>query len=150
MHARTHSCTYPRARIIRENVMHPREERTRTHTHTDTYGLLTCDTFTTSRSRVCIRARARVDTRTSHSSYAAIYEPFARLNTIGHGSFAKGKKRDAVAVINKAPYHTCCTLINSKSRSCAKQRLTSMGTTPYVTMCGAEKKYQSRTRCIFR
>lgn len=32
-------------------------------------------------------------------------------------------------VINKAPHTTCYTLINSKGRSCAKQRLTSTGTT---------------------
>jgi len=34
----------------------------------------------------------------------AIYELFARLNAIGHGSFAKGRE-GTVAVINKASYH---------------------------------------------
>lgn len=49
---------------------------------------------------IYVCGRARVNTQ----AVRAIYELFARLNAIGHGSFAKGRE-GTVAVINKAPYH---------------------------------------------
>lgn len=68
----------------------------------------------------------------------AIYELFARLNAIGHGSFAKGR-RD-VAVINKAPYHLLHT--DKLERPVMRETKVNFdGHYPYMRLAGAEKEY---------
>lgn len=81
----------------------------------------------------------------------AIYELFARLNAIGHGSFAKGRE-GTVAVINKAPYH----LLHTDKPERAVMRETKVnfdGHYPYATQSTLRERKSipsSYTGCISR